>query len=802
MTFLNLLMMLGLAAIAVPILIHLLSRRNPMIIDWGAMRFLRASHQTRRRRIILEDILLLCLRCLVLALVALAMARPFIFSQSAISWMLVLPLALAAIVGLVMALLTKTAKRRRWIILAIVLIVTAMLVALLEYLIQARRWFGFSDSEDIILMIDGSASMTAIRDRRSNFDLALEEARSVITNADPAATIGIILAGPAPRVLLRPSSDRRAALELLDPKNFRPSAGAMGALEALNAAGNVLAESQNPAKKIFLITDAQSLGWDVKNEARWRFLADRFKLLPTKAKIMCRRLPFPSEYDNAAVTEIAQSRKIIGTDRPVTFDVKISNTGTKPLPATAVELWDDVRLIEEKYLGKEMPPGASESVRFEYRFDRPGWHVLKARLPGNDAILPDNVFERAVEVLTTLPVLLVDGAPSERFFRGASAYTYIALGMTAGPDALSAGPTNQPPARLVMPSVISATDLLSGQDLSPYRAIILLNVPRLPVPVIQRLGIFAGRGGGLLFVPGRRTEAENYNSWPAPDGKPLLPAALQERCELPDNPAHFDLRSFTHPALKLVAESARSDAASVLVKAYWLLAPDLKDNMQVRVCGSMDNNAPLLVERRVGKGCLLISAIAFNNQESNLASRKCFLPFIHELVYYLAEPVAQELNIRPGANLTIEIPMVKAPPKGSKLEVLTPSQQRRPAVMERADNNTMRVSFTETQEPGLYRLYLPQPIGVTNITGPTERPFTVIRQPEESTYQALSDSDFATMKRQIDLAVADRKEDLLAAMKGTAPGSELWKWLAVGALLALLAETLATRWIAKQRRAG
>ena len=54
-------MLLGLAALAIPIIIHLLNRRRYEVIDWGAMRFLQMSKVTRRR-LFLEEILLMLLR--------------------------------------------------------------------------------------------------------------------------------------------------------------------------------------------------------------------------------------------------------------------------------------------------------------------------------------------------------------------------------------------------------------------------------------------------------------------------------------------------------------------------------------------------------------------------------------------------------------------------------------------------------------------------------------------------------------------------------------------------------------------
>ena len=69
-------MLAGIAGIAIPVVIHLLNRRQAKVIDWGAMIFLMDSLLSRRRRVLLEEILLLSTRCLIVALVALALATP------------------------------------------------------------------------------------------------------------------------------------------------------------------------------------------------------------------------------------------------------------------------------------------------------------------------------------------------------------------------------------------------------------------------------------------------------------------------------------------------------------------------------------------------------------------------------------------------------------------------------------------------------------------------------------------------------------------------------------------------------
>src|ERR1044071_8137599 len=69
-------MLWGLVALAIPPIIHLLNRRRYDIVDWGAMQFLEISEVTRRR-ILIEEILLMALRMGLIAVLVLALARPY-----------------------------------------------------------------------------------------------------------------------------------------------------------------------------------------------------------------------------------------------------------------------------------------------------------------------------------------------------------------------------------------------------------------------------------------------------------------------------------------------------------------------------------------------------------------------------------------------------------------------------------------------------------------------------------------------------------------------------------------------------
>lgn len=96
--FLNPLLLLGLLGIAIPIAIHLLMRQRPRPQPWAAMRWLQAAMQAAQRRYRLTNLLLLLMRCLIAAMIALAVARPAISGLGA-SGSLVLVVDLSTSMG-------------------------------------------------------------------------------------------------------------------------------------------------------------------------------------------------------------------------------------------------------------------------------------------------------------------------------------------------------------------------------------------------------------------------------------------------------------------------------------------------------------------------------------------------------------------------------------------------------------------------------------------------------------------------------------------------------------------------------
>lgn len=825
MMFRNLIMLAGFSALAVPIIIHLLNRRQAKLVDWGAMQFLLASLTTRKRHIMIEEIILMAIRCLLLALLVLAMARPIIPSRSIVPWGLVLPAVLAAAlaVGIAAAIWSMTAVR--WLLLwaGLILFLIAGIAVLYEYVAQNRMWESAKGDKDVVIVLDGSTSMTMSFEGKTNFKRAVEESRSLVEGCKPGDAVALIVAGSTPQKIVdNPTSDReelKAALE-----KVKPVGGSMDVLKALNAALGACAEGRNLGKKIVLITDRQRIGWDLRNDSSWAFLATGIESMTPQPQIICRWLKLPEKYRNLTISNVKLSRGVVGTDRSVDIDVTVTNNSTAAEAAAEVKL----TIGEKELLSRRVeriPIGAAESVRFEYRFARPGPYVIKAEVLGKDAVDDDNVYLRVVNVIRRLRVLIVDGASGDRSWSCANLMA-MALAPAGGKSDV-----------IVEPRVVPATRLRSAADLTAacpgfkrYGLVVLSNVPRLPKSVAERVLEFVQDGGGLLIVPGdfgrhrtattrsttRATETF-YAGWRTRTNHRVAPALLTERISSATDPARPAIKTLNHPALQVVADAARSDLADWRLRSYWKLHADEKDP-SVRVAALLSTGSPLLVERQIPsarpdvRGYVLMTAAGLGLRDGNLPRLNSFLPLLHELSYFLAAPVMVDANVLPGKELTVELQPLregradKLALAGPTAAVITPTGQKRQAKLSLAES-ALRIRYQGTERPGQYLVELPKELtgrypALRRGAGGTDAvPFVVLGSPQESVLERLTDKDVKKCAEYVPLAEAPTFPELKAAVSGGIPGEELWQWLAIGAALALIAEIALTRWIASQRRA-
>jgi len=630
MLFLNPWLLAGLVGVSIPIIIHLVRQQAAKPIDWGAMRFLFDTLAIRRRRMQWEDLLLMAARCLLLGLLALALARPFVPPDSSVPWLFVLP---AALIGI--ALLGGSfvlSGKPRWItrILSLLLVLAAGGLVFSEKSLNLKR-FEASGSRDVALVIDGSSSMDLMHDGKTVFRQAVEEAKEVVKNAPRGTAFTIVLGGPTPEAKTStPLTHRADVLGVLD--SLQPVGGTFRAHDALGVATLGLNEGSNTSKEILVFTDDQRAGWRLENPGAWQSLENAWAGMPTRPKLLVRNFGKPAQFQNLAISTIETSRQVVGTDREVIFRVSLENTGSEAVTSGPVMLEIGGKKIGEQAIGL-LVAGQKETIEFRHRFTKPGPQIVEARIAAKDDLASDNRCERVINVRGTLPILLVDGNPAGSFFERAAGYSALALAPSA--SVMNGRPVGE--SFLMDPRVIAAPSL-EEEDLDEAAVIVLADVSRLPERIAAKLASKVSDGAGLLVIAGPRAEAAFYNAWNGIDGK-LLPMALGEEAADMEgvSPA---TSTFVHEALGIFIKNG--DLQSCQVKRWRKTGETTSGGVQA---AAFSNGDAFLASRHYGNGRTLLATCAFDTRSGNLPARSSFVPLVHELVTWAAGG---------GVNLNIE----------------------------------------------------------------------------------------------------------------------------------------------------
>ena len=624
MLFLNPWLLLALTGVAIPVIVHLVRRQAAKPVAWGAMRFLRDSLSERRRRMEWEDLLLMAARCLLLALAALAVARPYVPPDSATPWALVLPAVLLGI-GLFGGSFVLATARKRLLVraAALVLFFFAVGMVVMERWINLRR-FESSGRRDVAIIIDASTSMTRSSGTRSVFDDALDEARRIVKDAPRGTSFAVILGGPSPQALSNtPVSHRADVLAQLD--GLHAVGGTFRAHEALGMATLALAEGEQTNKDIIVLTDAQRHGWRFDNAGAWQALEAAWKTLPAKPRLLLRAFPQPASLRNAGIAALGTARDLTGTDRPCLLRTEVVNTGTLPVLPGEVLIEIDGKQAAREGLGL-LIPGQTQTVETRYRFTTPGTHVVTARLTGHDEIAGDDRADCVVTVRKAVHVVLVDGNPAGSFLERAAGHTALALAPAAA--LLRGGQAGKD--FLMDPSVVAAPDV-TAEVLASADVVVLADVARLPAAIAAAVADRTAAGSGLVVLAGPRAEPGFYNAWDGPDGAVLpLTIGAESAAEKGISP---DPGSFRHAALAWAGDPRHSDLGGALIRRWHKSTLPAGNGT---LAAAFANGDPFLATRGYGRGRCVVATCAFDARAGNLPGRAAFVPLVQELVAWAA----------------------------------------------------------------------------------------------------------------------------------------------------------------------
>jgi len=725
MGFLAPALLLGLVALAIPPIVHLLNRRRFDVVDWGAMQFLQLSERTRKK-ISLEHILLMLVRMGLILLLVLGVASPWV----KMPW------------------LAKIAPR---------------------------------PNRDVVLILDGSFSMGYTKDGRSAHDAAKDWAGDFLGQLQPGDAVAVLHARQqsVPLVGYLATDLGHVLGALADVPKPR---GGVNMSAAVREAILLLKTSGKQQRDIIVLTDGQRHGWaDPKALERWELLGGGTSESDLPNLWAVNVVPDrPPDLPNWSLSPIQSSRAVAAVGREVRFKTELQLHG-----AAGQKAPDRVRVeVDGRPAGDHRPPSIGEKGRiplaFTQRFNTAGSHLLSVSID-DDAMPGDNRQDFAVEVMPTLPVLIVDGDVRNPRTRGADFLR----------DALAPALDTTPSFLLRIVSAAEfAPELLTkpiGREATTVpRVLVLMNVVAVRPDQGQAIEAFLNAGGGVLVTLGSRAEAGGYNEEHFRDGRGWLPARLVDPVgdenDLP-KAARVVHSSMESPALELFKnDDPGSLGGSAYFPRHWKL--DARAEAGGVPIAMLNNRNPLFVEKSVGKGRVILSAVPLDNGwRTNLTDLGDYVRLAHELIYYLAAARGGDVN------LEAKQPIVFSPADGELPGPVTVQPPDGPA--RRVAVKEWPLTYDDTRETGVYKL--------TTDTGKIQY-YVVQPDAGESDLTPCNDDDRAAVARLLKTTrYVFTPADVLSQEADPETRIELW-WLLLLLVIGLLAfEVWMTRRIAGAR---
>ncbi|MFH2006793.1 MAG: BatA domain-containing protein [bacterium] len=606
----------------------------------------------------------------------------------------------------------RTARRRRLRDLLLMLVRMALLAAVPATLAgpfctkSVPVPASASRRQAAVIVVDDSLSMQVRHRGQTLFDTARQRVRALLE----------VLPLDAPVALLTVSGQGSQVRELsLDRLRVRHAAVGLeptwregDAAAAVARAGQLLREA--PAgypRAVYLISDLTRTGLDPKRITLERSVT--LQVIDVAGR----------ELRNRGVVEarILRAEAAAGQHK---LRVTVLNSSDRAAPGTAVRLRLGGRTLAREVVSIPARSTGKVTLTVKSNLLGPGVRFLRVATD-TDALWADDDRMVALGRMNRIRVLLVDGDPRETRHDDELFYLEAAIRALAA-ESLP-----------VAVQVVAAGDL-SAVTLGDHDVVMLCNVGALDASTTRELARFVGRGGGLFVSLGNQVDPEYYHlafgSLAFGAGSTgLLPGRLRSlRSGSASGPAGVAGRvSLVDVGGALAPVLADPDTCAALVasriRRHGLVVP-----REAQVLLRLSGGAPLLLERRVGSGRVLLWTTTVDGDWTDLPLRPAFLPLVRAWVLHLSGQgdsgrgrpveVGQTVRLRPAAG---DRAVVVENPRGRRFRLPV------------GHGDT---SFHQTELPGGYRVYS---VGTSGAL--TELPasaFAVVLSPRESDLRRLA----------------------------------------------------------------
>ena len=543
----------GLGLTAVPVIIHLFSRRRYRHVRWGAMRFLLEADKKNRRRVRFEQLLLLLLRCLAMALLALMVVRPFVRP------------------GLVASMLGARG--------------------------QVHRVIVIDDSASLGHGIGADAEFYQLRE-------AVDRLLSWLAQEAPGDPVSIFLtsrpdepAAASARLSSEDLDSLRDRVAKLEPTAFR--ARPRQAMAAL--AGVLAADGGQMQADVYVFSDFQRSDWIASDEQSAS--ASVFEPLREMQDAEVRVILVgggADQRDNIGIVGIELERPQTVAGIPVVVRIAVANFSPRTLHDVQLRLEVDGGPLPIEPV-ESIGPGAVKTISTEVVFTDDGFRELSVAIDALDHFSADDVRRAAVRVSDTLRALIVNGQPALDPYQDE---VYLLRNALAPQGRVWSGIRTQ----VIDPSEIETTDL------NAFDCVFLCNSPAPSEAATEVLQRYVAAGGGLvIFLGEEAADLESYNQRLFKDGNGLLPLAMVQITTPLGSPEGVGLlRDSDH----LITSAFGGEAISEYVHFRKYVQCDetrAADDAETGRSGAVvlaryadANETPAIIEKRFGRGRVVL----------------------------------------------------------------------------------------------------------------------------------------------------------------------------------------------------
>jgi len=628
------------------------------------MRFLLASQKRNRRRLRLEELILLALRCLLILLIVLAVAGP--------------------------------------------------------HTTRPRLQIGSERTTDHVFILDDSASMAAVGEDDSAFATTVADLADLVGQASSKDSVAIYrtsdLGAPwRPLGGLSETEEEQLARRI---RKLRCSHTRGGLIEALAAARKDLKDSTHQ-KRLYVLSDFRHrnyTGKAVDNVSRELAALARDKV----ELVFVDYAPPAGANLTIEGIELTETHAIV--DAVSHLVVTVRNNGDQSMATVPLQTRINGQAQPTVTL-PTLPPQQSREVIVPCLFTKAGPTRVRVAVP-DDALATDNAAYLAVRARRWLSVLIVDGQlGADRSGRLDSYYLKTALDPD-GDHASGIRPVICRPDQLLQYRLDEyAAVILANVAELPGR---MGAKGKLTYLALEALEQYVRDGGGLAIFTGDRLKLPFYNGVMYRGGRGLSPLKL--RAPLGDAVAkkrYVTFRADSVAALPMLSGFRGETAALANLLRFYRYTPtepvadDEEAGADEKEAGGDDGppkvlarftdeqGSPAIVRRSFGHGTVMMfystAGAGWNNWAKGVTLT--YVPVMHEMIAYLAQ--------RPEAAALVGSPIQRSAehvPDDVKVSVKTPDPlPGQPPVLLpiEMDQGRRIVRFTDTRWAGVYEFNFP-----------------------------------------------------------------------------------------------